>query len=91
MIVYRALVGARDHHKSAVFQTHVVQGHPDGQKVVVRMRIKRPVLVPLDRTTKRGRLYVELLAVVSNGGANQLGHDVQDPLVAQGMVVNRML
>lgn len=45
----RPAVGARYDHERAVVVGRVVEHDADGEHVVVRVRIERPVLVPLDR------------------------------------------
>jgi hypothetical protein len=57
MIVYRALMAARDHHHRTVPDLTIVEHDAHGSEIVVGVRIKGPV--PFDRSPVPGRLHVE--------------------------------
>ena len=55
------------------------------------MGVEGPVLMPLDGASEFRGLHVELMAVLSNGRADQSGDNVEYSIVPQGPVVDRML
>src|SRR5262245_31256374 len=55
------------------------------------MRVERPVLMPFNRAAELWRFHVELVAVGSDGWANQLGNDVEDVLMAHDPIVDWMI
>ena len=60
VVQHRAAMRARDHHQRAVLFVHVLKHQPEGEQVVVGVRIERPVLVPLDGAAAAGTLGVQL-------------------------------
>ena len=90
MIPDRALVRARRDEQWTVLQIHVVEHHTHGQDVVVRVRIKGPVLVPLDRRSVPGRLHVELGAMQAQGGAEQKREDLHHIMATHDGIKSRM-
>ena len=62
----REAVTAGNAAQAAVLERAVVQADPDGQDVVVRMRVEGIVLVPFDRAADFGDLEIELVVAVAD-------------------------
>src|SRR4029077_2986901 len=72
MVVNRSAVTAGDNLQRTVFQGHIVKHDTNRQDVLVRMGIKCPILVPLDRSAIPRRLHIELASMKPPLRPNQL-------------------
>ena len=67
-------MAAGDHHHRAVLEVAIVEHDADRGEIVIGVRIKRPVLVPLDRRAITGRFHVELAGVEAHRAPQILQH-----------------
>src|SRR6516225_2786420 len=72
MVVYRALMAARNHHHRTVPDLAIVEHDAHGSEIVVGVRIKGPVLMPLDRSPVPSRLHVELAGIEAHRAPEML-------------------
>ena len=96
VVVGRTLVRTGYDQQCAVRLVHFVDADAHGQDVVVGMGVEGPILVPFHRAAVVGGLHVQLVAIGPNTVADQLRHDVEDPVVLDGahvyvVVIDRAL
>ena len=89
MVVDRPLVAARHDIDMENGPMMVVDHDADRGEILIGVRVKRPILVPLDRCAIAGRLHVEL-AGVETQATPQVGQQLHDLGVAAGAHVDRV-
>ncbi len=58
--------------KGAAFFFHIRQEYADRQQIVIRMRVKRPILTPINRHPAVGRFDIELGVIETNRRTDKL-------------------
>ena len=87
MVVHWPFVRAGNDEQGAIFFCHVVEHYAHSEQIVVAMRIKCPVLMPLNRAAVAGLFHVELVAIAPQAISDQLRYDAQNFLVMQGLAI----
>src|SRR5262249_16675011 len=78
-------------HEASVLCGRIVQQKTDRQNIVIRVRIKGGVLMPLDRRSDPAALQVQLAVMELNVRAEQFGDDVGNWRVESDPPIYRMV
>ena len=78
MIEYRAFMAAWDHHQRAALVCTVFDENTHSENVIVGVRIKCPVLVPVDLGIRPGVLEVQFRVIEPNRTTQQFAHGVNN-------------
>src|SRR5262245_52221103 len=90
MVEHRAMVRSGHDQEAPIVYRRVVYGDPDGQQVVVRVRIEGEVLMPFHRASSTTGLGVQLVTLESDLRANQRADEVEQQVRTHQFVVERM-
>ena len=89
MIENGTLVRTGDDEQATIGLRHLVDADADGEQVIIRVRVERPVLVPFHGAARFGAFDIEFVAVVAHTRrAHQLRDDVEDLVIVQSPLVD---